>query len=95
MDDEEEEVGLTTTGWVIPHHTALDYCRVEVIGGARDGRVRVEGHRHHGWNPDGALVRCRINPDKMTQTPSWHTDFLALYEDPCHPKDRSESHHPQ
>lgn len=76
---------LPEEGWVIPHHSSLDYCHVRVTGWTKAGRLKVEGYRSHGWTPDHALIRCSILPDKLTDIPSWRTDFLELYEDPCRP----------
>lgn len=84
---EDEDFGeFSQTGWVIPHGTALDYCRVDVLREDQHGRLFVEGCRYHGWKPDGALVKCKIAADKLTQIPSWHLDFLELYDDPHRPE---------
>lgn len=76
---------LPDDGWVIPHHSSLDYCHVRVMGRTKRGRLRVEGYRSLGWTPDGAFIRCSIEPDKLTQIDSNHVQFLDLYEDPCRP----------
>lgn len=81
--------------WVIPHGHALDYCSVVVLTDMPDGRgrVRVEGRRTEGWTRDGAFIRSKVAADKLTSVPSWHRDFLELYDDPHDPRLKERSAH--
>lgn len=83
MDDYDDY--FMESGWVIPHHSPLDYCYVQVIGEAKDGRYIVKGRRDEGWIADNALITCKIARDKLTSVPSSQRDFLELYDDPCQP----------
>ena len=80
--------------WVIPHGNALDYCAVVLLTDMPDarGRVRVEGRRTEGWTRDGALIRSKVDVTKLTSVPSWHRDFLELYEEPHDPRLKERRH---
>lgn len=84
----QQECEASPTYWVIPHHSSLDYCAVTIIGEPDlTGMIRVEGYQNEGWRKSGGHIRTKVRADKLTKTPSWHVDFLKLYEDPCHPKE--------
>ncbi len=72
--------------WVIPHGSSLDYCHVTILSPHHDGTIRVEGRRTEGWIRDGANIRTKVPVDMLTDTPSWHKDFLTLYDEPHDPR---------